>query len=222
MATFTIEFREVLASPLDLGLDTVELFDESYRPRFKELIEQRYWWREICTTPAPRFAWMFNRKLNEIMPYYNELYRTTLIEINPLHTFSTRATGKSHAAGTSSSSSDATSNDTGNVDVSSTARTVGSNTPVTQLSGLEDYASSLTDNTAKSGTASTSASASKNASEGKTDTLSDYVNETSGYSGNPGEILLRYRESLTNIDTALLDELNVLFYPIYIDTIDLL
>ena len=222
MATFTIEFHEVLESPLDLGLDTVPLFDENYRERFVKLITERYYWREICTTPAPRFAWFFRRKLNEIMPYYNEMYRTTVLEVNPLAMFASKTTAKTvnSASGTSESTSKQTEGSTATA--TSKARTLGSTTPVTQLQGNEDYATALTDNDAASETDTTGTSESDNSGISANEALTDYVTETSGYQGNVGWVLQQYRESLTNVDTALLDELNVLFYPIYIDTIDLL
>ena len=48
----------------------------------KKIIEH-YWEYEICTYTPNDFIFRLNRKLNEIMPYYNQLFQSTLIKLDP-------------------------------------------------------------------------------------------------------------------------------------------
>lgn len=61
------------------------IFDESYRQVLNTKIVEHFIFEEISVVPLQRWQYMFNRKLNEIMPYYNKLYLSDLIEFNPLY-----------------------------------------------------------------------------------------------------------------------------------------
>ena len=60
-------------------------FDESYRPVLGKKILKRYYTREIgCETVGLWKLWM-NERLETVMPYYNQLYKSELIEFNPMY-----------------------------------------------------------------------------------------------------------------------------------------
>ena len=60
-------------------------FDESYRAVLCKKILKRYYTREIgCETVGLWKLWM-NERLESIMPYYNQLYKSELIEFNPMN-----------------------------------------------------------------------------------------------------------------------------------------
>lgn len=60
------------------------IFDEDYRSVLCQKILKHYCTREIGLETVGLWQLKLETKLNEIMPYYNELYRTTLIEFDPL------------------------------------------------------------------------------------------------------------------------------------------
>ncbi len=60
------------------------IFDESYRPVLETKILQHYYTREICEETVGLWKLRLKAKMNEIMPYYNKLYESELIEFNPL------------------------------------------------------------------------------------------------------------------------------------------
>lgn len=64
------------------------IFDEDYRPLLEKAILKRYYTRRICCPDLWRWKLYLDSKLNEIMPYYNELYKSALMELDPLHNFS--------------------------------------------------------------------------------------------------------------------------------------
>lgn len=61
------------------------IFDESYRSILETKILRHYYTREIGLETAGLWKLKLNTKLNEIMPYYNKLYKSELIKFNPLY-----------------------------------------------------------------------------------------------------------------------------------------
>lgn len=61
------------------------IFDESYRTVLETKILRHYYTREIGLETVGLWKLKLNSKLNEIMPYYNQLYKSELIEFNPLY-----------------------------------------------------------------------------------------------------------------------------------------
>ena len=61
------------------------IFDEAYRATLEKKILKHYYTREICCETVGLWKLFLNCKMNEIMPYYNQLYKSALIEFNPLY-----------------------------------------------------------------------------------------------------------------------------------------
>lgn len=69
-----------------LGLDDYPIFDELYRQTLNDKIIRRYYMREIGFETVGLFVWNLRTHMHEIMPYYNELYKTLNIIDDPLYT----------------------------------------------------------------------------------------------------------------------------------------
>lgn len=61
------------------------MFDESYRNVLCTKILKHYYTREICEETVGLWKLRLNMRLNEIMPYYNQLYKSELLEFNPFY-----------------------------------------------------------------------------------------------------------------------------------------
>lgn len=61
------------------------IFDEAYRPVLEKKILKHYYTREIATETVGLWKHYLDMRLNEIMPYYNKLYASELLEFNPLY-----------------------------------------------------------------------------------------------------------------------------------------
>lgn len=105
MSKYTTELRyicETLAGKTEsVGYDSVDevitsalphlfsfdfpIFDEQYRSVLERKIVKHYYTREICAETVGLWKLYLDTKMNEIMPYYNQLYRTALLEFDPLH-----------------------------------------------------------------------------------------------------------------------------------------
>lgn len=74
-----------VATPKIFNFD-FPMFDESYRSVLERKILKHYYTREISEESVGLWKLRLNTKLNEIMPYYNKLYNSELLEFNPLYT----------------------------------------------------------------------------------------------------------------------------------------
>lgn len=79
-----MELRYILEIGYDFGLNDYPIFDESYRQTLNNNIINTFYFSEICEETVARWAIRFKNKMNVIMPYYNKLYESQLIEIDPL------------------------------------------------------------------------------------------------------------------------------------------
>lgn len=61
------------------------LHDPAYKPALETKIINHFYFREIGAETVGQFKFMLSRTLNEIMPYYNQLYKTADMEFNPFY-----------------------------------------------------------------------------------------------------------------------------------------
>lgn len=208
MATFTMYFKDVLEAEPEIKtkiLAQYPIFSESYRERLNELITDRYWNREIGQETPSMFMLALKRKLNEIMPTYNEHYKTSLIAagVDPLQTMSmeNESGGKSKTESTGTSVSDSESK--------AASRAVASEFPQTTLSDDGDYASGSQD--------STSGTTAKSKGDESGSTVQDSINTgtVKGSQGQTSMLLLQHRQTLVNVDLMVLNELEELFFGLW-------
>lgn len=76
-------------------------FDEEYRSVLCQKILKHYYLREICCETVGIWTLWMNTRLEEIMPYYNQLYESARIEFNPMHDVDLTRTHKRNVEGTS-------------------------------------------------------------------------------------------------------------------------
>lgn len=60
--------------------------DMDYKPILERKIIKYYFFREICDIPVGKWQIFLDNKMNEIMPYYDQLYKSATLKINPLYT----------------------------------------------------------------------------------------------------------------------------------------
>lgn len=84
MSFYTTQLRQLIENGYDIGLKDYPIFDESYRNVLNQKIIDHYYMREIGAETPALFVFFLNRKMREIMPYYNQLYESAKIEYDPL------------------------------------------------------------------------------------------------------------------------------------------
>ena len=77
--------EEIIAAarPLLFNFD-YPIFDAAYRETLETKILRRYYTREIGFETVALFKHFLHMRLDEIMPYYNKLYESELIQFNPM------------------------------------------------------------------------------------------------------------------------------------------
>lgn len=218
MPSFTIQLKNLVnddySNLSDIGLEWYPIFDDpnsTYRAGLNKKIIQHFWNREIGQETQFLFKFAMGRKMNEIMPRYNQLYLTELSrmtdlngnKIDPLSTVKlitdTTGTDSTNASSTSTNSSSTTGG----------TRTVNMDTPQVGLSGNADYASAAVD--------VNSQNSANTDSSGTDDRTSDTTsNATSnGYSEHTVLMVQRLRGAILNIDMMIIDDLNELFMGVW-------
>lgn len=61
------------------------IFDEAYREVLERKILRHFYTREICEETVGLWKLRLDDKMNIIMPYYNQLYKSELLKFNPLY-----------------------------------------------------------------------------------------------------------------------------------------
>lgn len=73
-----------IAAPKVFNFD-FPMFDEAYRLPLEIKILRHYYTREICEESVGLWKLRLQDRLNMIMPYYNQLYSSELIQFNPMY-----------------------------------------------------------------------------------------------------------------------------------------
>lgn len=84
MAKYTIELRKLVNSGYNIFDDTWDTFVPEHKAVLCDKIIRRYWFYEIGSETPDRFKHYLNEQLSRIMPYYNQMYQSELLEIMPL------------------------------------------------------------------------------------------------------------------------------------------
>jgi len=191
----------------DIGLQYYPIHTPEYRDTLTGKIVDHYWNREIGFETIDIFKMKMRTRMNEIMEYYNQLYESKTIAFDPMRTMDiqTIVTGESLQNVTAESESNANS-ESGNEN-----RTVQYDLPQVALSPNKDYATAGVDTTGTGTADSTSSEANSSSS----DTSNASESQVVGYQGSPSDLLMRYRETLLNIDMAIINDLEELFMLVY-------
>ena len=127
------------------------IFDESYREILCRKILKHYYTREICEESVGLWKLRLDTRMNEIMPYYNQLYKSELLEFNPL--YDTNLTRTSQRQGESTGSDEYSSNKdiTGNSVTDTTNSGTNKSTTNETSEGAVNGSSEATSNVASEG-----------------------------------------------------------------------
>lgn len=231
MSKYTTELRWVIENGYDLQLNEYPIFDENYRQKLNQKIINHYYFREIGFETVGLFRFYLKQTMNEIMPYYNQLYESALLEIDPLNTinFTETLTRTKIGNDTKNFNEDTTVNSNGDSNSNSTKNTnfkdVESDTPQGMLSigNIEGelYASYARISKNEDTTNSTGHQETTDTQKRKNDekiNREDNENYTRTEKGNresQSELLMKYRDTFLNIDMQVINELNDLFMGLY-------
>lgn len=207
-----------LALPKIFSFD-FPIFDENHREELETKIIKHYYTREIGFETVGLWLLKLETTMNEIMPYYNQLYESASIKYNPLYdveiTRQTNGATVSNSDKTGNTASNSNSNGTNTA--SSTNLDLLSDTPQGGIQNIEnqDYLTNVT-KTTNNQTDTTSANMTNTSSETEHETATGSEDRKETVSGKQGsgsyaKMIAEYRENILNIDMMIVEELNSLF-----------
>lgn len=204
MAKYTITIKTLIDNNFDFKMNTYPIFDENYRDTLNQNILYHYYENEIGFETAPLFRFYLNQKLNEIMPYYNELYKVQkkLIDENLLLN-NVNLTEQLTGSNTTETSSTSQSSNNG--------KNLFQDTPQGQISQTDidnqTWATNLTLNKNEIADESNATGSGTN----------EYIKTIIGNNGGKFniDVLNDIKNNLMNIDLMIINELNDLFMGIF-------
>lgn len=215
------------------------IFDESYRTVLETKIIRHFYTREICCETVALWKLYLCDKMNMIMPYYNQLYKSELLEFNPLYdvdiTRERDVTGSEDkdntVTETDKQNSTTNNNQTGEYTDSSnsTSMNLYSDTPQGAINNVEngDYLTNVTKDTNSgssngnntvTNTGESTFDGNRNVKGNETiATTEKYLEKVSGKQGTVSysELILKYRQTFLNIDQMVINELETLFMGVW-------
>lgn len=209
------------------------IFDENYRQVLCRKILKHYYTREIAHETVGRWKLALNAKLNEIMPYYNQLYKSELLEFNPFYdvdlTRSRNGSGTSNRTSNNTETNSGTSKNvssgrgTSNTDTlnrfsdtpqnSMDTQGIADSVPLTTVTKVNEdnittneSTDTLTRNDTKTG----------NGTENINNT-DKYIETVKGKQGteNYSSLLKKFRETFLNIDMMIIDDCSDCFFTLW-------
>ncbi len=219
-------------------LNTFPLYKESHRKEFIETFIEHFYFREIGYSTYQRFLFKLNAKFLEIMPYYNQRYKSCDIEYNPLFNIditesyqhqiqSENSNNSTSTDNTSNSSNSENSNESNSTNSeNSNSLNVHNDTPNQELSdddiNSNKYATDTQHDKATNSSSSTNSenSTSKNSSSsnsnstidsnGNQNTIETYKKKTLGSSAGLAfsTAIKKDREIYINVDMEIINEID--------------
>lgn len=193
------------------------IFDEQYRPELCKKILRHYYTREICCETVGRWKLFLSDKMKNIMPYYNQLYESELLKIQPLISVERSVEHKGEGKDSHSTQRNDSNNSQTTANGSTDTWSYYSDTPQGGIDGIQnyEYLTNATHNTGEDDTTSTLKGESRGSETGSGERSDSYVDKVSGFEGNQSEMLLKFRETFLNIDMMIIDELKDLFFTLW-------
>ena len=199
-----------------------ELFDPDYKEHFETMILRHFYTREIGYETYGLWHLKFWDKLCLIMPYYNKMYLSALLEFNPLYDVDYETTHAGDSTGTTADSenvSDTKSRSDGN-----TRWDLYSDTPQGGIDVFNQEYDGVADNTyltdarkiTDAGSASESGAIARQRA-GNMSSTDRFVDKVVGKRGGMtySSMLKEFRKTFLKIDEMVCEELEPLFFGLW-------
>lgn len=169
--------------------DKYPIWDEKHRADLEKKIIDHYYFRQIGFETPGRFKFELNKKMREIMPYFNQIWKTTKYEYNPIENYNMRE----GATDTHKSNSEDTTENLSRYN----------DTPQGEIGNLDDYL--------------TSATRDEGSSRAENSGESNHEAHRSGNIGvtSTQQLIEMERKITIDVDMQIIDALKFLFLGVY-------
>ena len=220
MSKYTTTIYYLKNNGFDFELNEYPIFDENYRETLNNLILDNFLMDEIGFETPALFRHYLKTKMNEIMPYYNILYKAQYEMLEKFSAFdNVNLREEFNRSMEQDTTSTGTSTSNGSQSSTTQAKNVFQKTPQGNLKNSDinnfSYATNITlDGGSGSGTTQNEVT---DSTESSGSNLENYVKTISGNNGKMYniEIMDKALNSFRNINSKLLSELEPLFMGVY-------
>ena len=207
MSRWTTELRNIIASGIELPLNNYPIYKEEHRETLNNKIISHFMFREIGCDSVDKWLFFLERKMNEIMPLYNQRYASEDVEFNPLFNVDMTETI------TREIRNNATQKEVAEMIGSDRAMQLFNDTPVGEITSSEIENNTFVTNISKSN--SNSNSNSNSTREGSQTETFTRKNQGSSAGLPFSKAVAQWREVMLNIDMEIIKELEILFLQIW-------
>lgn len=169
-----------LAYPVVFDFD-FPIYDETYKPVLCKKILKHYYTREIGEETVGLWKLRLDTRLNEIMPYYNQLYRSAMLEFDPFYDTHLTKEGSRQGAEEKKGSSNTTGSKTGNETNDRVTSNIETFNDTKQFDGANEETQTFADTQTKDGTIDNTETFAdthtKNGTKNNTETFNDTQTE---------------------------------------------
>lgn len=187
----TITLRELVAGGMTIfdPENKYPIWAESHRAELENKIVEHYAFRQIGFETPARFIFELNKKMREIMPYYNKIWATTQYDYNPIENYNMQESSTDTAENTENGKANNLSK--------------YSDTPQNSIDRLDKYLTSATEDS----------STTENKNNGKT----EHVAQRTGNIGvtTTQQMIEQERKITIDVDMQIINDLNELFLGVY-------
>ena len=216
MCKYTLELRHIYDDKTYNLFDfEYNLYDNDLKIYFQEKFFQHFMFNEIGFETIGKFKQRLKSKLNDIYPYYRQLYLTEVRTKNVdfMLNKDLKESFVREIEGTGTNVSNTNNNST--VNGNSTTENFQSDTPQGRIDNIENFMSSADKSKNNNSTNSLDELNSRNESNSKSIEKTEMVSQGNiGVTSSAG-LLQKWREVLINIDLLIFEELEELFMQVY-------
>lgn len=226
MTQYNLTLRTIVKSEQKIFDFDYPIFDETYRETFEKRFIRHFYYDEISMFPFGKWLYRLETKLNEIMPYWNQVYEAYKLELRILDNYEIVETYDKNYA----------DNSQGNVDSTGESKNINNSKDVTNVENLNlqsdtpkkkinidtyDVVSGINKdkNKVDSSNDSTTNNTNKNKIINTTDNTGTekWKREMKGNIGVATDMdaITNYTQGLRNIDLEVFDELSTLFMGVF-------
>ena len=204
---------------------------EEYKQNLETKINRRYYFREIAVETYALWHFFLQNKMQEIMPYYNQLYESLIYEYEPFDNVNITTTGMDNIEGNKTESNDMSFSNTSTNKIDDKTTTTADNwkyysdTPQGGVDGLSSHkyltnATNVDNTNTATGSSTSNGNTNGNTNENKEENKRENKNYSETIKGKNNtksysEMIVEYRKSLINIDNEVINELSDLFFMLW-------
>lgn len=216
-----LQIENVISAARPLIFDfSYPIFDAAHKEALETRILSHYYMREIGLETYGLWKWKLNVKMNEIMPYYNQLYQSVSIaNFNPFEDVDYTRSGNRDNTGKETASFNNKTDATNTSTNSNNSKNLFQETPQNGIADVEaarylTEARIINDTGSSNDSGNTTANGSSDSSVTNNETYSETIKGKQGTTDYP-TLLKKYRETFLNIDMMIIEELSDLFMGVW-------